>query len=81
MVGGTKIFIHREYEPGEGELPPENHIAFIVSNVDEICEQIADQGVSIEVQPAVYYWGKSAYLQAPNGQLIELIEADEVINA
>ncbi len=44
MVGGTKIFIHREYEPGEGELPPENHIAFTVPNVDVTCQQLASRG-------------------------------------
>jgi len=81
MVGGTKIFIHRQYEPGEGDLPPENHIAFTVSNVDAACQKLADRGISIEVQPSEYYWGKSAYLRAPNGQLIELIEADDFANA
>ena len=81
MVGGTKIFIHRDYEPGEDELPPENHIAFTVPDVDVTCQQLAHRGISIEVQPVEYYWGKSAYLRAPNGQLIELIEADEASNA
>ena len=28
MSGGTKIFIHRNYLPTEGDLPPNNHIAF-----------------------------------------------------
>ena len=55
MSGETKIFIHRDYEPGEGELPPENHIAFTVTDVDAACQGLAEQGISIEVHPAEYY--------------------------
>jgi len=80
MTGETKIFIHRHYHAGDGDLPPENHIAFTVSDVNALCKQLAAQGVSIEVQPAEYYWGKSAYLRAPDGQLVELIEGGETKN-
>jgi len=34
MAGGTKIFIHKNYDPGEGDLPPENHLAFTVDDLD-----------------------------------------------
>lgn len=74
MSGDTKLFIHRVYEPGEGELPPENHMAFSVENVDAFCRQLEAQGLVIEVQPQDYYWGRSAYLRDPSGQLIELIQ-------
>ena len=80
MAGDTKIFIHHHYEPKDGELPAENHIAFTVSDVDEACRQLTSQGISVEVQPEEYYWGKSAYLRAPDGQLVELIEAEETGN-
>ena len=37
MSGGTKIFIHRNYPSSEGDLPPNNHIAFAVEDVDAAC--------------------------------------------
>ena len=40
QIGPTKIFIHRTYVPDEGELPPENHTAFAVEDVDAACETI-----------------------------------------
>ncbi len=77
MIDGTKIFIHRTYEPGESDLPPENHIAFGVDNVDEATNSLIDQGLKVEAAPNDYYWGRSAYLRSPDGQLVELIESDD----
>ncbi len=77
MTGHTKIFIHRNYAPGEGELPPENHMAFTVEDVDAACRRLASQGILIERDAADYYWGRSAYLRAPDGQLIELTQPAE----
>jgi catechol 2,3-dioxygenase-like lactoylglutathione lyase family enzyme len=76
MAGQTKIFIHRKYVPDEGDLPPENHLAFTVDDVDAACESLVAQGIEIEVATRDYYWGRSAYLRAPDGQLIELIQAE-----
>ncbi|MEM9773622.1 MAG: VOC family protein [Chloroflexota bacterium] len=75
MNGETKIFIHRTYEPQEGELPPENHKAFSVPNVDDAVSNLTGAGLKIEVPPADYYWGRSAYLRDPDGQLIEITTA------
>ena len=75
MVGDTKIFIHRTYQPGEGELPPENHIALAVADLDEACRQLVERGLTLEVPPKEYYWGDSAYLRDPDGHLIELNQA------
>lgn len=72
LVGETKIFIHRSYIPAEGELPPEDHLAFTVGNVDAACERLSSAGLTIEVAPKDYYWGRSAYLRDPSGRLIEL---------
>ncbi len=72
MVGHTKVFIHHKYDPGEGDLPPENHLAFTVEDVDQACRRLEEQGITIEVPPKDYYWGRSAYLRDPDGQLIEL---------
>lgn len=72
MSGGTKIFIHRKYEPSEGELPPENHTAFAVEEVDATCELLLRQGLTLEIPPKDYYWGRSAYLRNPDGYLVEI---------
>lgn len=72
MVGQTKLFIHEIYEPSDGDLPPENHIAFAVDDVDATCELLITQGLTLEVEPRDYYWGRSAYLRDPDGHLIEV---------
>jgi catechol 2,3-dioxygenase-like lactoylglutathione lyase family enzyme len=74
-VGQTRLFIHKRYPAAEGELPPENHLAFAVEGVDNYCRRLQQQGLTLEVEPQNYYWGRSAYLRDPGGQLIELIEA------
>lgn len=75
VSNGVKIFIHRTYIPSEGDLVPENHKAFQVGNVDATVEELAKKGVIIEIAPKDYYWGRSAYLRDPDGQLIEIIES------
>jgi catechol 2,3-dioxygenase-like lactoylglutathione lyase family enzyme len=72
MAGHTKIFIHRTYTPNAGDLPPENHTAFEVPDVDAACAALEAQGLTIEIPPKDYYWGRSAYLRDPDGHLIEL---------
>lgn len=76
MSGKTKIFIHHNYNPAEGELPPDNHIAFAVENVDAVCRQLIDAGLILEAAPQDYYWGRSAYLRDPDGQQIEITQID-----
>ena len=75
LSGETKIFIHHTYLAAEGELPPENHVAFAVADVDAACKAFLKQGLTLEVPPKDYYWGRSAYLRNPDGHLIEIIEA------
>lgn len=72
MNGETKIFIHKKYPASEGELPAENHAAFAAEDVDAACDSLLKQGLSIEVPPKDYYWGRSAYLRDPDGYLIEI---------
>lgn len=76
MNGDVKIFIHRTYDAGEGDLPPENHHAFAVADVDDACRMLAGSGLAVEVPPKDYYWGRSAYLRDPDGNFIEIIQAD-----
>ena len=74
IVDGVKIFIHKTYSPAEGELPPEDHIAFAVQNVDAACSELVARGLAVEIPPREYYWGRSAYLRDPDGHLIELCQ-------
>jgi len=75
MTGYTKIFIHRKYPATEGELPADNHIAFAVEDVDTTCEALLQQGLTLEVPPQDYYWGRSAYLRDPDGHMVEITKA------
>ena len=76
MVGHTKIFIHKDYSPGEGELPPDNHMAFEVEDLDAACTELVERGLTLEVPPADYYWGRSAYLRDPDGQMVEVCQQE-----
>jgi catechol 2,3-dioxygenase-like lactoylglutathione lyase family enzyme len=74
MEGDVKVFIHRTYEPGEGGLPPENHHAYQVADVDAVCRELVEKGLAFEQAPKDYYWGRSAYLRDPDGNLLELTQ-------
>jgi catechol 2,3-dioxygenase-like lactoylglutathione lyase family enzyme len=75
QVGDTRIFIHANYTPGEGDLSAEDHFAFDVEDVDSACASLQEQGLVLEVAPRSFYWGRSAYLRDPDGHLIELSAA------
>lgn len=75
VFGETKVFIHRKYVPAEGELPPENHIAFAVEDVDATCEALLARGLTLEIPPKDYYWGRSAYLRDPDGYMVEIAKS------
>jgi catechol 2,3-dioxygenase-like lactoylglutathione lyase family enzyme len=77
FTGETKIFIHYKYAPKDGELPPENHHAFKVEDVDTVCNQLLGQGLMLEVPPQDFYWGRSAYLRDPDGHQIELTQMEK----
>lgn len=76
-LGQSRILIHKTYAPADGELPPENHIAFTVPDVDAVCQRLTQQGLTLEIPPNDYYWGRSAYLRDPDGHLIELSQSIE----
>ena len=77
FVNGTKIFIHHNYTPVNGELLPENHYAFMVEDVDQVCGQLLKQGLMPEVPPQDFYWGRSAYLRDPDGHQIEIMQMEK----
>jgi len=72
VVEGVTWLLHCVYEPGEGELPPEDHVAFAVDDLDAACAELAAAGLMVERAPADYDWGRSAYLRDLDGRLIEL---------
>jgi catechol 2,3-dioxygenase-like lactoylglutathione lyase family enzyme len=73
----TRIFIHYKYVPQNGELPPEHHHAFAVENVDETCRRLTELGLTLEIPPQDFYWGRSAYLRDPDGHQIEITQKHE----
>jgi catechol 2,3-dioxygenase-like lactoylglutathione lyase family enzyme len=72
MSGQMKIFIHCKYVSEEGELPADDHIAFAVENAEATYERLIKQGLTLEVPPQDYYWGRSAYLRDPDGHMVEI---------
>ena len=75
FTNDTKIFIHFRYAPANGELVPENHHAFAVDDVDRACQQLIEQGLTLEIPPQDFYWGRSTYLRDPDGHQIEIMRA------
>lgn len=76
FINETKIFIHYRYTPNDGELPPEDHHAFVVEDVDKVCDQLIEQGLMLETPPQDFYWGHSAYLRDPDGHQIEIMRTE-----
>lgn len=73
-LGAITFLIHARYSPADNDLPPDNHFAFKVEDVDAACARLVQQGLSLEHPPHNYDWGRSAYLRDPDGQLIELAQ-------
>ena len=73
-LGGPTLLVHESYEPGPGELPPEDHVAFAVEDVDAAAERLTAAGFTLERGPADYDWGRSAYFRDPAGNQVELAE-------
>lgn len=71
-VGDAEVLIHERYEAGPGDLPCENHVAFAVADVDQSVRELEARGLSVEIPPRDYDWGRSAYLRDPDGHLLEI---------
>jgi catechol 2,3-dioxygenase-like lactoylglutathione lyase family enzyme len=72
MLGGVKLFLHKRTGGTPDGPRDEDHIPFIVHNVDEACAALRAQGTEVEFPPRDFYWGRSAYLRDPDGRLVEL---------
>lgn len=77
FLNDTRIFIHYRYLAGDGELPPEDHHAFRVEDVDAACQRMMELGLSLEIPPQEFYWGRSAYLRDPDGRQIEITQKEK----
>lgn len=74
FLNDTKIFIHYRYLTQDGVLPPEDHHAFLVENVDLACQRMVEEGLIVEVPPQDFYWGRSACLRDPDRRQIEITQ-------
>ena len=78
MIGEVKLFIHETYKPTDDQpLPPVDHLAFSVADVDGTTAALVEDGLQMERAPAEYYWGRSAYLRDPAGHQIEITALSE----
>lgn len=74
VAGGVDVLVHETYEPAGRDLPPEDHVAFAVDDLDDELGRIAGSGTPVVREPAGYEWGRSAYLRDPEGRLVEITE-------
>ncbi len=69
-LDGTTLFIHvTGGETPEG-VPNADHVAFALDE-DAAAERARTGGADV-VGPKDFYWGRSAYLQDPDGRAVEL---------
>ena len=68
-LDGTTLFIHAAGEGVEG-APNRDHVAFALDQ-DAAVERARRAGADV-VGPQDFYWGRSAYLQDPDGRAVEL---------
>ena len=71
-VGGAEVLIHEKYEAAPDDLPCENHVAFAVVDGHQSVAEFEARGLSVEIPPRDYEWGRSAYLRDPDGHLLEI---------
>jgi catechol 2,3-dioxygenase-like lactoylglutathione lyase family enzyme len=72
LTGAIKLMLHETYQPRSGELPPTDHVAIAVRNVDEAFKTVLEAGITPEVAARDYDWGRSAYFRDPDGRQVEL---------
>ena len=75
-AAGVTVLVHENYEPDPDDLPPEDHLAFAVEDVDATYGELTDAGLEGYREPGDEDWGRSAYLRDPDGRLLELTEAE-----
>ena len=58
-------------------VDPENRCAFMREDIDKTCEQLVEQGLTFEIPPRDFYWGRSAYLRDLDGHQIEIMRTEQ----
>lgn len=71
---GSQVLVHKRYTPRPEDPPCENHTAYSVVDLDRTVTELAERGITVEILPREYPWGRSAYLRDPAGHLLELHE-------
>jgi catechol 2,3-dioxygenase-like lactoylglutathione lyase family enzyme len=71
VLGELVLRVHVAVEPGPGDPPADDHVAFTVKGVDERAAVVAAAGVAVD-GPRDLPWGRSAYVRDPDGRLVEL---------
>ena len=70
-LGGLTLLIHAS-EPADPHGPANrDHVAIGCQDVDGLADRLRKQGVAVD-GPKDYYWGRSAYLEDPDGRMLEL---------
>lgn len=69
-VDGATLFIHVRGREGPEGAPNVDHVAFALDQ-DAAAERARSGGAEV-LGPKDFYWGRSAYLQDPDGRAVEL---------
>ncbi|HEX9713603.1 MAG TPA: VOC family protein [Actinomycetota bacterium] len=72
-IEGVKLFIHSADDGPTPDGWPDDvdHIAFEVDDLDSDCARLIELGYSL-TGPAMFPWGRAAYLRDPDGRLVEI---------
>ena len=70
-LGELVLRIHVAVEPGPGDPPADDHVAFTFEGLDDHAAAVAAAGVTVD-GPRDLPWGRSAYVRDPDGRLVEL---------
>jgi len=70
-LGELVLRIHAAVEPAPGDPPADDHVAFILENLDQHAAALAAEGIPLD-GPRDLPWGRSAYVRDPDGRLVEL---------
>ncbi len=68
--------IGNDHKPTDAECQDKVVLTFIVSDLEEVCQQLKHKGIKLSREPMTnpYYGIKTAYLRDPDGNLIGLYQ-------
>ena len=70
-LAGLTLLVHAR-KPSDPNGPANrDHVAIGVDDVDAAAGLLREQGIAVD-EPKDYYWGRSAYLEDPDGRMVEL---------